>query len=193
MGGGLARTCPDGRFASSHEWTSRGPQDKPSLHERPLRFSGDEMNKPILNGRRAAFVYDAARLAAAAANAPIVPVPWAEREPAFIDQFLKVIERQCGPQRSSSPVELHGSWMQAYLEMGWVYGETYDVVIRNNDQIAWNGSLPYARSFGDVALGDNLLFINSSGATSIAVNQGNFASKYGVGSGEPWTIEIRKQ
>lgn len=76
--------------------------------------------------RRAEFVYDAARLAAIAASAPIVPVSWKERETAFKKQFLNVIERQCGPQRSSSPEELHGSWMQAYIEMGWVYGENYD-------------------------------------------------------------------
>ncbi len=60
------------------------------------------------------------------ADAPIVPVPWKEREPAFQNQFLEVIERQCGPQRSSSPEELHGSWMQAYIDMGWVHGEVYD-------------------------------------------------------------------
>lgn len=76
--------------------------------------------------RRAQFIYDAARLAAQAATAPIVPVPWAEREAPFKTQFLAVIERQCGPQRSNSPEELHGSWMQAYFSMGWVYGETYD-------------------------------------------------------------------
>lgn len=79
-----------------------------------------------LTERRAEFVYNAARLAAIAANAPIIPVFWAEREQAFKDQFLNVIERQCGPQRSSSPEELHGSWIQAYLGMGWVYGEKYD-------------------------------------------------------------------
>jgi len=33
-----------------------------------------------LNERRAVFVYEAARLAAIAAQAPIVPVPWEERE-----------------------------------------------------------------------------------------------------------------
>jgi len=75
--------------------------------------------------RRAEFVYDAARLAAIAARAPIIPVLWAKREQDFRDQFLKVIERQCGPQRSSSPEELHGSWMQAYFTMGWVYGPHY--------------------------------------------------------------------
>jgi hypothetical protein len=76
--------------------------------------------------RRAEFVYEAARLAAIAARAPIVPAPWSEREKAFKEQFLSVIDRQTGPQRSTSPEELHGSWMQAYFEMGWVYGEKYD-------------------------------------------------------------------
>ena len=75
--------------------------------------------------RRAEFVYDAARLAAAAAKAPIVPVPWAERKESFRKQFLEVIGRQCGEQRSKSPEELHGSWMQAYFAMGWVYGPEY--------------------------------------------------------------------
>ena len=75
--------------------------------------------------RRAEFVYNAARLAAIAANAPIIPVVWDEREAPFKEQFLKVIERQCGEQRSMSPEELHGSWMQAYFEMGWKFGEKY--------------------------------------------------------------------
>ena len=92
-----------------------------------------------LTERRAVFVYDAARLAAIAAEAPIIPVPWAEREQAFKDQFLNVIERQCGEQRSSSPEELHGSWMQAYFAMGWVYGEKYNRVEKTHpDLVPYN-------------------------------------------------------
>lgn len=79
-----------------------------------------------INERRAEFVYNTARLAAIAADAPIIPDEWPERESAFKLQFLAVIERQCGEQRSMSPEELHGSWMQAYFAMGWSYGETYD-------------------------------------------------------------------
>lgn len=75
--------------------------------------------------RRAEFVYNGARLAAIAAGAPIIPVIWTEREEAFRSQFRQVIERQCGEQRSNSPEELHGSWMQAYFSMGWVYGLEY--------------------------------------------------------------------
>lgn len=76
--------------------------------------------------RRSRFVYDGARLAAIAAKAPIVPVPWDEREESFKTQFRDVIDRQCGEFRSQSPEELHGSWMQSYYKMGWVYGEKYD-------------------------------------------------------------------
>ena len=43
--------------------------------------------------RRAVFVYEAARLAAIAAEAPIIPAHWEDREDAFTSQFLKVIER----------------------------------------------------------------------------------------------------
>ena len=82
-------------------------------------------NNDLLLEHRAKFVYDAARLAAQAADAPIIPVTWDEREESFKAQFRKVIERQCGEQRSCSPEELHGSWMQAYFAMGWVYGPTY--------------------------------------------------------------------
>jgi len=79
-----------------------------------------------LKERRAEFVYNGARIAAIASGAPIVPVEWSEREEAFQLQFLDVIERQCGEQRSKSPEELHGSWMQAYYAMGWVYGKVYN-------------------------------------------------------------------
>ena len=80
----------------------------------------------VLNERRAEFVYNSTRLAAQAANAPIVPVLWNQREESFRKHFLEVIERQCGENRSSSPEELHEGWMQAYIEIGWKYGEKYN-------------------------------------------------------------------
>ena len=79
----------------------------------------------FLTERRAEFIYDAARLAAIAAQAPVIPVPWLEREDAFRKQFLTVIERQCGPSRKESPKELHEDWEIAYIAMGWVYGPVY--------------------------------------------------------------------
>ena len=99
----------------------------------------DPSRYPDLTERRAAFVYDAARLAAEAADAPIIPVPWADREEPFKAQFRDVIDRQMGSQRSASPEELHGSWMQAYFGMGWVYGPKHDPITKTHPDL-----VPYA-------------------------------------------------
>lgn len=81
---------------------------------------------PLLR-RRAIFVYEAARFAAIAANAPVIPAHWDSREEEFQIQFLDVIERQCNIMtRSMSAADLHGTWIEAYDKMGWVYGKTYD-------------------------------------------------------------------
>lgn len=79
-----------------------------------------------LNERRAKFVYEAARLQAIEANAPIVPETWELREAPFKKQFLEVIKRECGPDHCTDPEEIHNSWMQAYVDMGWTYGEVRD-------------------------------------------------------------------
>ena len=90
--------------------------------------------------RRAIFVYEAARLAGIGAGAPIIPAHWKDRETDFRDQFVKIIERNSGEQRSSSPEELHESWMSAYVAMGWVYGLSYDREARTHPDL-----VPYAQ------------------------------------------------
>ena len=89
--------------------------------------------------RRARFVYESARLAAEAANAPVIPAHWEEREEPFRKQFQEVIKRQCGEQRSKSPEELHGGWMEAYFAMGWTYGANYDPAKKTHPDL-----VPYA-------------------------------------------------
>lgn len=88
--------------------------------------------------RRAEFVYEGARIAAIAANAPIVPEPWADREKPFKDQFLEVIEKQCSHMRMKSPENLHDDWVKAYEAMGWVYGE-----VRDTDKKTHPDMVPY--------------------------------------------------
>lgn len=80
-----------------------------------------------LTERRARFVYNAALLQAIAVGASVIPEPWDERDDAFRAQFREVIERQMGSMRSGSPAELHGGWVQAYIDMGWTYGPVRDI------------------------------------------------------------------
>lgn len=93
-----------------------------------------------LTKRRAVFVYEAARIVAVAAHALIIPEPWVERDEAFRAQFMEIIERQMGPMRSESPEELHGSWVQAYIDMGWTYGPVRDVEKKTHPDM-----VPYAK------------------------------------------------
>ena len=93
---------------------------------------------PEITIKRAEFVYNAARLAAIAAGAPIVPVVWAEREYPFQAQFQDVIARQCSDERCTSPEQLHQDWEVAYEKMGWVYGEKHDPVAKTHpDMVAY--------------------------------------------------------
>jgi hypothetical protein len=82
--------------------------------------------------RRAEFVYEGARLQAMAVDAPVVPEPWGEREEAFRAQMRPVIEMMCGPNRKTSPKELHDDWVKAYETMGWAYGPERDPVAKTH-------------------------------------------------------------
>lgn len=93
-----------------------------------------------LNERRAKFVYEAARIAAIAAKAPIVPEPWEEREEDFRSQFLDVIERQCGPDRYMDAEQLHEDWVRTYATNGWRYGP-----VRDREKRTHPDMVPFAR------------------------------------------------
>ena len=73
-----------------------------------------------------------------------------------------------------------------------VFGEEFTVTIRHKDSVVFEQNVPYARSFGSVAVGENLLFVDSSGNVSLAVNQGNFAQSFDIDYGADWTISIKK-
>lgn len=88
--------------------------------------------------RRAQFVYECAALQAMAVDAPVVPEPWDDREESFKAQFRDVIEMMCGPDRKSSPEELHDDWVRAYEAMGWIYAPQ-----RNTDLKTHPDMVPY--------------------------------------------------
>jgi S-adenosylmethionine hydrolase len=52
--------------------------------------------------------------------------------------------------------------------------------------------LPYARTFGEVAEGAPLLYLNSLMNVSFALNVGNFAKKHGIACGAEWGVRIEK-
>lgn len=80
-----------------------------------------------------------------------------------------------------------------FERLGVKEGELVVVTIRRGDKVVYEEPVPYVRTFGDVPVGKNLLFINSMGFVSMAVNQGNFANTYNIDSGRDWTLAVRKK
>ena len=81
----------------------------------------------------------------------------------------------------------------AFEQLGIKKGEPVVVTIRQAGKTVWEETVPYAHTFGDVPVGKNLMFINSSGYVSMAVNQGNFANTYRIDSGRDWTLSVRRK
>ena len=62
----------------------------------------------------------------------------------------------------------------------------------NGARLVYRNSLIYARSFADAFVGEPLLYVNSLDRMAVAINQGDFARAYNVGTGAPWTIAVKK-
>ena len=61
------------------------------------------------------------------------------------------------------------------------------------DPVAAGVVMPYANSFGEVPEGKPLLYLNSLMNVSFALNERNFAGKFGVHSAGPeWRVVIRR-
>ena len=100
----------------------------------------EQVKKESKINRRCRFICDAARLAAIAADCPVIPPLWENRGQEFKDQFAIVVERQMGVGRSESASELHGAWMKEHFRMGWKYSETYSPEEKTHPDL-----VPYAK------------------------------------------------
>jgi hypothetical protein len=79
-----------------------------------------------------------------------------------------------------------------FQELGLSSGDTVSVLISKKGEMMYEGSIPYVESFGRVAIGDALLYLNSINDVALAINQGNFSSEKQIFSGPDWSIELTK-
>ncbi len=71
-------------------------------------------------------------------------------------------------------------------------GERFRVTIARAGKVVYTGELPYVRTFGDVAPGAPLLYLNSLMSVSFAVNMGDFAKARGIASGAEWSVHVER-
>jgi S-adenosylmethionine hydrolase len=70
------------------------------------------------------------------------------------------------------------------------YGDILHVSIFHSGKKVYEGDAPYSQTFGAVAKGKPLSYLNSLLQLSFALNQGSFANSYHIGSGSEWSVEV---
>ncbi len=79
-----------------------------------------------------------------------------------------------------------------FQELGIKHGSGVEICITNETRTLYKNTLVYAKSFADVHVGEALLYVNSVDCMAVAINQGNFAKAYNIGTGTSWKLTIRK-
>jgi len=70
------------------------------------------------------------------------------------------------------------------------YGDIVHVIIYNKHRQVYSGDMPYSKTFGEVAEGKPLAYVNSLLQVAFALNQGDFAKTYQIASGGDWSVAI---
>lgn len=71
-------------------------------------------------------------------------------------------------------------------------GEKIEVIIYHHKIKKYQARLPFVETFGAVAKGKPMAYVNSLMQLSFAVNMGNFSAAHKIYSGSEWTVDITK-
>ncbi len=145
---------------------------------------------------RDVYAYTAARLAAGTITfeevggvlpRQVVTIPYqkARKQSSVLEGTISILDVQYGNVWTNIPSGL-------FEELHAKKGQLLTVRIYQNQQKKYEGKVPYVQTFGDVAEGTPLLYLNSLLQVSLALNQGNFAEKFKIESGNEWKIEISR-
>jgi S-adenosylmethionine hydrolase len=147
---------------------------------------------------RDVYAYTAARLAAGVITyeqvGPLLPkqevvtIPYqkATIEGGVIMGTIPVLDVQYGNVWTNIPGEL-------FQQLGVSFGEAIQLKVLHNGKVVYKGEMPYESTFGAVAIGKPLAYVNSLLQLSFALNQGNFAEVNHISSGGDWTVEVKRK
>lgn len=145
---------------------------------------------------RDVYAYTAAKLASgkisfeqvgAALPKEVVSIPFqkATLENNVLKGTIAILDIQYGNIWTNIPSDL-------FKQMNVVTGDKLSVTVYHNKQKVYSGIMPYCTTFGAVATGKPLLYLNSLMQVAFALNMGNFSATHKVYSGSEWRVEVRK-
>lgn len=146
---------------------------------------------------RDVYAYTGARLAAGKVKfeslgpiLPTAPVVLTVADPTVrngeIDGTIEILDARYGSIWTNIPGTL-------FFQQGMNFGDDIRVLISCDNRIVYGYTIKACTNFTEVPIGQPLLYINSLLNVGIALNQGDFAKTYGIGTGEHWRIRICKQ
>ena len=103
-----------------------------------------------------------------------------------IKGIIAILDVQYGNVWTNIPAEL-------FNKLNVKVGNKLHVVIYKNKIKKYAGAMPYSETFGGVAKGKLLAYLNSLLQLSFALNMGNFSAVNKVYSGSEWRVEVSKQ
>lgn len=66
------------------------------------------------------------------------------------------------------------------------------VTITHGDEVVYAQRIPFVNTFGQVELGQPVIYINDLLNVALALNQGDFAADHGIASGPDWNITLSR-
>jgi S-adenosylmethionine hydrolase len=165
------------------------------IDERVNRRKGSD-DSHTFHGRDV-FAYTGARLAAGIisfeqvgpplADQTLISIPYRRPERAgnTVKGIIPVLDVQFGNVWTNIPKPLFDE-----LKVG--LGDPVRVRIFHNDRLVDEAVAPYKRTFGDVAPGKPLVYVNSLLNLAVALNQGSYAASHKIDSGPDWFIELSR-
>jgi S-adenosylmethionine hydrolase len=143
---------------------------------------------------RDVYAYTAARLAAGVISfeevgkrlpdsVTMIPYQKASIQNDTIRGMIPILDIQYGNVWTNIP----DSMMKSFS-----YGDSLSCIISSEGRSFFSGRIPLVKTFGQVPKGNVMAYYNSLTQFSIAINQGNFADSFHVGTGPDWQIACWK-
>ncbi|WP_226016661.1 S-adenosyl-l-methionine hydroxide adenosyltransferase family protein [Novosphingobium sp. FKTRR1] len=165
------------------------------IDETVNRLRGSEASNTF-HGRDV-FGYTGARLAAGVIGweqvGPVYPVSQLVRLPyqrpslelGVLKGMIPVLDVQYGNVWSNIPRNL-------FEAAGFKLGDKVKVEFLHDGKVVDSMVAPFTRTFGDVPVGQPMVYINSLLDVSVALNQGDYARDHHIGSGPGWSVQVSR-